>query len=332
MTEHLASVIIVTYNHQTYLDACLRSVLRQEYPHEVIVVDNCSADGSARYVKEHYPDVTVISNKENGGYGAGNNIGVRHANGTYVVILNPDVYVEKNWLSNLIRPIQQEGRNITTSKILLYDGSEVNTFGTINHFTGLTFTRELGSDPAHITELERASGVSGACFAIRKEDYELLGGFDENFFVYNEDSDFSWRANLMNFRILSIPDSVVYHDYTLSVSPEKIFHLEKGRYMILRKYLSLKDLLLLSPSLLSAEVLTFGYAILRHGRKGFTNKMRALIAGMQADVSKFNGNKEVMFSNLEDRLPENQLTSHRIERQVISVANRIFQMNFGVMK
>ncbi|MBT9150976.1 MAG: N-acetylglucosaminyl-diphospho-decaprenol L-rhamnosyltransferase [candidate division WS2 bacterium] len=98
---------------------------------------------------------------------------------------------------------------------------------------------------------EYVSGFSGCCFAMRKRDFEELGGFDENFFAYNEDSDLSWRAHLKGFGILYVPTSIVRHDYKLNVPPEKIYHLEKNRYLILRKCFSWKDLLVLFPSLLT---------------------------------------------------------------------------------
>jgi len=85
----LASIIIVTYNHREYLDACLESVLKQDYPHEIILVDNCSQDGTVSFVRERFPEVTVVESPDNRGYGAGNNLGVQYARGEYIVILNP---------------------------------------------------------------------------------------------------------------------------------------------------------------------------------------------------------------------------------------------------
>ena len=207
----LASVIIVTYNHKKYLKSCINSVLKQDYPHEVIVVDNCSQDGSAQLVREKFPDIKLIESPENKGYGAGNNLGVRQAIGEYIIILNPDTIVESGWLRELVKPLESENI-ITTSKILLYDGSAINTCGIINHFAGLTFTRGLGAEPRAYQKSECVSGFSGCCFAMRKEKFEELGGFDENFFTYHDDSDLSWRAHLSGFRILYVPTSAVRHD------------------------------------------------------------------------------------------------------------------------
>ena len=97
MLSNKASVIIVTYNHREYMEDCLSSVLAND-PLEVIVVDNNSADGTAEFIEKSFPQVKLIKSSKNLGYGGGNNLGVKHAKGEYVVILNPDTRVEKYFL------------------------------------------------------------------------------------------------------------------------------------------------------------------------------------------------------------------------------------------
>jgi hypothetical protein len=325
-TDSLVSIIIVTYNSKKHIESCINSILKQDYPHEIIVVDNTSCDGTVQYIRERYPDIKIIESGENRGYGAGNNIGVRNAIGDYLVILNPDTIVEKNWLRELISPIQDSSKLITTPKILVYDGSMINTCGNINHFTGLTFTRGLGENPEAYPEEELVSGISGCCFALRKEDYDKLGGFDETFFIYNEDSEFSWRANLKCFKILYVPKSVIRHDYRLKVGPEKIYYLEKNRYLILRKYLSRKDILTISPFLIITEVLTFGYS-LKNGWNGVKYKIKAIKDGLTTKVKKENGDKSKLFNSLSPTIPVEQLTSNKVEKLVKILANKIFSWN-----
>jgi len=328
--KELASIIIVTYNHREYLDACLKSVLKQDYPHEIILVDNCSQDGTVSFVREHFPGVTVIESPDNRGYGAGNNLGVKYARGEYVVILNPDTMVEEEWLSSLLSPLKRQPKVITTPKILLYDGLAINTCGNINTITGLTFTRGLGADPSSFPDVEEVSGISGACFAMRRDDYLDLGGFDENFFLYNEDAELSWRAHLHDYRVLYVPTSVIRHDYQLSVSPEKIYFLEKGRYMILKKYFSRRDILRFSPSLLVAELLTLGYA-LRFGRKGLALKFKAIREGLGATVERVAGGEARVFPHLCMAIPEDQLTFNEFERFGKVISNKILKWNSRVI-
>jgi len=326
----LASIIIVTYNHKNYIGDCLGSVSLQDYPHETIIVDNGSSDGTPDFIEKNFPNVKLVRNTENIGYGAGNNIGVKYAKGEYIVILNPDTVVEKGWLQELVEPLEKNEKLITTSKILLYDGSAINTCGTINHFTGITFTRGLNEDPQKYNVPEFVSGFSGCSFAIRQSDFEKLRGFDENFFLYNEDSDFSWRAHLEGFKILYVPTSVVKHDYFLKVPPEKLYHLEKNRYMLLRKYLSKKDYLKLFPSFGIAEFLTFGYA-LKYGFKGISYKFRAMRNGIITKVNKVEGNKKNLLKSLSTTIPVNQLTSNVFEKVFKNSANKVFELNYKVI-
>ena len=296
-------------------------------PLEVIVVDNCSTDGTAELVENEFPEVRLIKNSKNLGYGGGNNLGVKYAKGKYVTILNPDTKVEKNWLEELLKPLEKEENLITTPKILDYGGSKINTCGNINHFTGLAFTRGLDESPAEFAKPEYLSGLSGACFALKRKDYLEIGGFDKNLFSYMEDVEFSWRAHAKGFRILYVPTSIVYHDYKLKVPPEKIYHLEKGRYVILRKYFDWKACTLLFPSLIMTEVLTWGYSVL-NGMNGIRAKLKALREGLSVKVKKVDCNKERLLKSLDWKIPEEQLSYNIFDRFVKTVANAVYRANY----
>jgi len=330
--EYLVSIVIVTYNSADYIEACINSIYarcgRSAYGLEIIVVDNHSSDGTVGILKERLPSVELLENDENYGWGRANNQGVARAKGDFVVVLNPDTLAEDGWLEALIQPLIARRRLLTTPKILIYDGSTIGNCGNILHFTGLAFTRGYGADKEACAVSEPVSYVSGCCFAVRRDEFLQLGGFDEAIFLYHDDLDFTCKAYLAGFESLYVPTSVIRHDYRLEVAPEKFFLLEKGRYVFLRKYLSAGDVLRFTPSLVTSEALSFGYAA-RLGVRGVVCKLRAVREGLSADVPRLRGDKKNLFKHLSRTIPSDQLTTNRIERAGVRLANKIFLLNCG---
>ena len=274
-TALTSSLIIVNYNGRQHLQRCLPSVLQAGPPSEVIVVDNASSDGSAEYVVTMFPQVRLIRNEANLGFGHGANLGAREARGHCLVFLNPDTVVEPGWLEALVAALQAhpEAGLVTSRVLLLADPARINTCGNEVHVSGLTLCRGLGQERSTLALPHEVGAVSGAAFAIRREGFQALGGFDESFFMYMEDTDLSWRARLAGQRCLCIPASNVRHDYALQVGPQKVFYQERNRYLMWLKALRWRTWLLLLPALLLAEVVTWGFVLLRD-RAHWTNKLR----------------------------------------------------------
>ncbi|MBN1954925.1 MAG: glycosyltransferase family 2 protein [Anaerolineae bacterium] len=272
-----ASLIVVNYNDRDYLDACLASLLADGGPdYEVILVDNASTDGSADHVTRAFPTVRLIRNPSNAGFGAANNVGAREARGEYLVFVNPDTVVEAGWFRPLVAALEADPQaGLATSRILLLaDRERINTCGNETHYTGLTLCRGMGLERERLAEPAVVGAVSGAAFAVRRELFHALGGFDEMFFLYMEDTDLSWRARLTGYRCLYVPQSVVYHDYTLRFGPLKTYYQERNRYAMLLKNLRWGTLFVLAPALLLAELVAWGFVLLRE-RSRWTNKLRA---------------------------------------------------------
>ncbi|GEA14645.1 glycosyl transferase [Moorella sp. E308F] len=325
MRDPEVSIIIVTYNSKRYLQRCLESIYRQtSFSYEVIIVDNCSIDDTVEYVQNNFPSVRVIRNTQNKGYGAGNNLGVKYARGKFIVILNPDTVVENNWLYEIIKPLETGDRLITIPKVLLYDGSRINTCGLNIHFTGLAFLIGFGKKSNEYNDIMEVYGIAGCCFAMQKKYYQDLGGFDERIFMYQDDVDFSINARLSGFKILFVPKAIIRHDYTLKVDNNKIYLLEKGRYLILKKYYKPLNIMLMMPSIIMSEILTLGYS-LKFGLKGVYKKYKGLYDVLKIkDSSRKKVNDIGMFSNL---LPtENQLQS-KVINVCISLVNAVFYLN-----
>jgi len=271
------AVIIVNYNGRPYLEACLSALCADATPDtEIVVVDNASPDGSAGLVERAFPHVTLIRSPENLGFGAAANLAAQQTQGELLAFLNPDTVVEPGWLATLARALQADGRaGLATPKIVMLDDPQrINTCGNDLHFTGLTLCRGLGAPRQAYSEVAEVSAVSGAAFVVRRSLFEALGGFDESFFLYMEDTDLSWRARLAGYTCLCVPQAVVRHDYRLRFGPRKVFYQERNRYQMWLKGWRWGTWLVMLPALCLAEALTWGYVLLRQPRQA-GNKLRA---------------------------------------------------------
>ncbi len=273
-----ASVILVNYNGRAYLERCLPSVLSTVTPEdEVMVVDNSSTDGSADWVAEEFPAVRLIRSPVNGGFGYGCNLGAHYASREYLVFLNPDTTVVPGWLDALLAPFSDPQVALVTPCIMrMDDPTRINTAGNDVHLTGLAFCRGAGMPLSAFPTSEDVAAISGAAFSVRRDIWDILGGIDDSFFLYMEDTDLSWRAWLAGFRCRYVPNPVVYHDYALRFGEGKFFFQERNRCLLLLKNLRWRTLLLLIPSLLLAEVVTWGF-LMMHRPRQWREKVRAYL-------------------------------------------------------
>lgn len=273
------SVILVGYNSAVWLPRALTAIRDQNYPSEfdVTFVDNGSSDGSVDLVRRDFPTVRVIESEHNGGYAGGNNLGATHARGEILAFVNPDTCVEPNWLTELVRPlVRDRSVGMTTSKIVRLDAPDtINTCGNDISLSGITTCRGSGRSAGEIIVDEDVDAVSGAACAIRRNLFHRLGGFDDEFFMYLEDTDLSWRVRLAGYRCRLAARSVVAHDYTFQLTPKKTERIERNRYLMLAKNLSLHSLIALIPAFLAGEVATWGWA-LSHGPTHVIAKAKAI--------------------------------------------------------
>jgi GT2 family glycosyltransferase len=272
----LVSIIIVNYNGGDLLQDCLASIVRQDYPSfEVFLVDNASTDTSLYQVETRFPQVKLIRSEVNRGFAAGNNLAAEQVSGDFLAFLNPDAVAEPDWLSELVYYLlANPAAGLATSKILLLSNPDrINTCGNQIHFTGIPSCRGWMQPADSMNQVEEVCAVSGAAFLIRAEVFKEIGGFDESFFMYAEDTDLSWRARLIGARCFFIPASVAYHRYEPRFSPEKSYYLDRNRYQVLLKNFHRKTLLILLPALALSEVITWGFAIVS-GREHLLAKLR----------------------------------------------------------
>jgi hypothetical protein len=270
------SVIIVNYNGGEFLTRCIDSVVHQCYPDlEIILVDNGSIDGSAEQVESDCNSVKVIRAGKNLGFSAANNLGARYAAGEMLAFINPDALLDRHCLDELVQALKRDPSiGLATAKILLYSRPDkINTCGNEVHFTGMPSCRGWMLDSQAVAHPEEVVSVSGAAFMARRSVFDWVGGFDESFFLYAEDTDLSWRVQLMGYRCVCAPGAIVYHRYEPRFEPAKFYYLERNRCQMLLKNLHWRSLALLIPALMLTELVTWGYAFL-HGKEYRRCKMR----------------------------------------------------------
>lgn len=322
-----ASVVIVSHNSLPVLGPCLAALAAQDLDgaFEIIVVDNGSSDGTPEWLERTHNTVRVVR-QENLGFGAGNNRGAREASGRCLAFLNPDTVAEPSWLRELIAPLRP-GVATTSQIVLLDDPARVNTWGHRSHFTGFGFTVGHKAARDASTALRPVGGLSGAAFAMLRADYLRVGGFDEDFFLYLEDTELSWRLRREGFDLQLAPASVARHDYVLRISPVKLGYLETGRFLLLRKHLRGWAWLVLLPSLLAAEALAWTWAI-GIGWSGMKAKLGAYRRGFRGAIARPKRLPRLRLSDVaQRRVPFEEVTDNRIVRWLGHLANALFWLN-----
>ena len=249
MAVGLVSAILTTWNSAPYLRRCLDAIREQSYPSmELIHVDNGSSDESVRLVEGA---AQQIVNAENRGFAAAVNQGLAVARGEYVLLVNPDAFLERDYVANCVAALERAGEAFGMATGKLYRANEpgvIDTMGIRMTRTGRHLDIQEGS-PSEVF------GVSGAAAIYRRtfiDDVSIDGQFlDEDFHTYREDADVAWRGRLFGWRALCVPDAV--GDHVRTVTPEKRralpafinMHSVKNRFLLRLKneglYLALRN-------------------------------------------------------------------------------------------
>ena len=209
------SVIIPNYNGQRFLSTLLDALRRQSFrDFEVILADDASSDDSVAFVEQHYPEVRVLLNRRNEGFARTCNLGVAAAHGRLVVLLNNDTEPETTWLAELAKTVCANPQAaVVTSKLLLFDDRrKLHTTGDLLGLDGIPHNRGVWEmDEGQYDDEPAIFSGSGGASAFRKEVWQQLGGFDEAFWMYMEDVDFGFRAQLLGWSAVFAPTARVYH-------------------------------------------------------------------------------------------------------------------------
>ena len=222
-------------------------------------MDNVSTDNSQNQCKEKFPQVKLIQNRKNSGYCGGNNVGIKNANGEFIIILNPDTIVESNLIDELFKAHNIHGEGLYQPKILsLEDKTILQSTGNMIHIFGFGFARDKGNQENNeIKEITKIGYAAGTCLFALKETFLKLKLFDEFLFLYHDDLDIGWRASQKEINSYIVPQTTIYHaeSYSLKWSKKKFFWLERNRRYCLMTHYSQDTLKIIRKELWITELL-----------------------------------------------------------------------------
>jgi len=260
-----AAIIIVNWNGLRLLKNCLASIYDQSYKNfDVYFVDNGSIDGSPDYIKANFPETKIIQLDKNYGFAKGNNEGIKEAfkdkEVEYIVCLNNDTTVEKNFLEKTIL-VAEKHNNVSSvaPKIkFLYEKNLIDSVGILIHRDGGGINRGVREfDRGQYNISEEIFGACGAAALYKKRALEDIKYkeeyFDNIFFAYYEDLDLAWRLRLAGWKSIYQPEAIIYHAHSVtavSYSPFKAFHINRNRFFMIIKDFPFRHLikaLLLTP-------------------------------------------------------------------------------------
>ena len=276
------SVVIVNYNVKYFLEQCLHSSLKaaQKVETEIWVVDNNSVDGSVEMVQKKFPSIKLIANKDNRGFSKANNQAIRESKGEYVLLLNPDTVVEEDTFEKVVRfmdehadagglgvkMIDGSGKFLPESKrgLPTYDVAFYKIFGLSKLFPkSKTFGRYhlgfLDENKTHPVEI-----LAGAFMLMRKKVLDEIGLLDEDFFMYGEDIDLSYRIIKAGYKNYYFPETRIIHykgESTKRSSVNYVFVFYNAMIIFAKKHFSRSNASLFSFFIKIAIYLRAGAAI-----------------------------------------------------------------------
>ena len=215
--SELVSVVILNRDGRSHLEACLSSLLSQTWGNtQIILVDNGSTDDSVSFVRQNYPTVRILELGENSGFSAGNNRGMEVADGDHVFFLNNDTEVSPFCIEEMMLVAGRHPDAAAIAPKLKFQHGRAFIQGIGNSVRGVNWGSDNYIGFLDLGQFDDAGDVFSACFGaalIDRRVWECVGPLDEAYFFYYEDSDWSYRARAMGFRIVSAPRAVVYHKF-----------------------------------------------------------------------------------------------------------------------
>jgi GT2 family glycosyltransferase len=274
-TRPRVTAVVLAYGPEPWLERSVRALLSSEGVHvDVVLVDNGGSEGTVDRLRE-VAGVTVVGDGVNLGFSGGCNRGATAATGEYLALVNGDLVVEPDALARLVAVAAAPDIGIAAGSVRLADDpSRLNSAGNEIHFLGFSWVGGFG-EPAAVAAIDRdVAGAMGALVAMRREVWDALGGFAEQYFAFHEDAELSWRCWQRGLRVHYVPDAIGVHRYEFDREPRKMYLAERNRLMFVITCWDGRTLALLAPLLIAVE----GAVVLMAARGGW---LRDKVAGWQ---------------------------------------------------
>ncbi|MDC7993865.1 glycosyltransferase family 2 protein [Altibacter sp. HG106] len=215
------AIVILNWNGKALLKQFLPSVVTYSEEASIYVADNASTDDSVNYIKTHFPSISILQNSSNKGYAGGYNEALRSLKEEVFVLLNSDVAVTQDWLAPIEKAFTQDAtlaaaqpkiKDVNRPEYFEYAGAAGGYIDQLGYpfCRGRIFTT-IEKDTGQYDDAVSIFWASGACLAVRRDDFLHLGGFDEDLFAHQEEIDLCWRLQLQGKTIRYLPESTVFH-------------------------------------------------------------------------------------------------------------------------
>jgi GT2 family glycosyltransferase len=286
------AIVYLSYHSEPYLGDVVSALKKISYPKDrtaLIIVDNPHPEhgSSVRYIEEtvmplsgtELPEVVLLPQKTNLGFSGGNNVGIRYAlehGFDYVYLHNNDGFVAANFLEPLVKVMEDDAKvGAVQSLIMLYPDTDlVNTAGNCYHYLGLGYCGDFRRHKStlQLPPVKSINYASGAGMLMRASLLKKHGLWDEDYFLYHEDIEYSYRLKSLGYTIALASESIFFHKYQFGRNAEKFFYIERNRVGLLLSLYKIPTLILLLPMLI---ILDLGLILFSLKSGWFVPKLRA---------------------------------------------------------
>lgn len=254
-------VVVLAYGAEDHLEECLTSIVGStDVEVDLVVVDNGCTNPRLEELASAV-SARVLRPERNRGFAGGCNDGVALLETDLIALVNSDAVVDENAL-RVLADSMEDGIAVVSASVRLADRpAYLNSAGNPVHYTGVTWAGAFGEPATAHGQRRDVASASGATMLIRRNVWELLGGFDDEYFTYVEDTELSLRCWLLGMRVVYEPRASSLHHYAFSRNADKLYFLERNRLLMVLTLYELRTLLLLAPALLFWEACVVAAAL-----------------------------------------------------------------------